>query len=239
MLSRDFQTAEEAIAGASDAYGYPIGYGASFICPHPSCGVYADHQWGKVVDLQVRPTSSSYTSREIAPGTKLFVALCAACFEEVVFLDGKMIAPSSGQAPAPNTDMPPEIIEDYIEAGKVLPLSPRGAAALLRLVVQKLLPIIGAKEGDINRMIGELVAKGTIGPAIQQALDSVRVIGNEAVHPGVMDLKDDFQTATSLFKLVNFIVEKAISEPKAVAEIFAGLPANKLAGIVDRDNSKP
>ncbi|WP_267433829.1 DUF4145 domain-containing protein [Sphingomonas sp. GM_Shp_1] len=130
------------------------------------------------------------------------------------------------------------MVDDYEEARQVLPLSPRGAAALLRLIVQKLLPIIGAKEDDINRMIGELVEKGTISTAIQQALDSVRVIGNEAVHPGTMDLKDDQNTAVSLFRLINFIVEKAISEPKEVAAIFQGLPPGKLAGIANRDKPK-
>ncbi|KQM23137.1 hypothetical protein ASE73_02620 [Sphingomonas sp. Leaf24] len=149
-----------------------------------------------------------------------------------------MILPAVSQAPAPSPDLPSELAEDFEEARSILPLSPRGAAALLRLIVQKLLPLIGAQEDDINKMIGELVRKGTISSAIQQALDSVRVIGNEAVHPGVMDLKDDQNTAVSLFKLVNFIVEKAITEPKEVAAIFAGLPPSKLAGIANRDKAK-
>lgn len=51
-----------------------------------------------------------------------------------------------------------------------------------------------------------------ISPALQQALDSVRVIGNEAVHPGTMDLRDDVFTVLSLFGLVNFIVQKAITD---------------------------
>jgi len=44
----------------------------------------------------------------------------------------------------------------------------------------------------------------------------VRVIGNEAVHPGKLDLKDDRDTATRLFKLVNIIAEQMISNPKHV-----------------------
>lgn len=134
--------------------------------------------------------------------------------------------------------MPAEIVSDYLEAGQILSRSPRGAAALLRLAIQKLCPLLGATKKDINAAIGELVSQGTITTSIQQALDSVRVIGNEAVHPGQMDLKDDADTAASLFRLLNFIVEKAITEPKQVASIFAGLPPSKLAAIAERDAQK-
>ncbi|WP_324695493.1 DUF4145 domain-containing protein [Novosphingobium sp. RL4] len=133
--------------------------------------------------------------------------------------------------------MPVEVLEDFEEARRIHALSPRGAAALLRLVVQKLCPILGSDKKDINPAIGELVEKGIITGALQQALDSVRVIGNEAVHPGELNLKDDAVTVHSLFKLINFIIEKAITEPKAIDAIYQSLPAGKLAGIAARDKS--
>ncbi len=88
---------------------------------------------------------------------------------------------------------------------------------------------------DLNADIGELVAKG-LSPAVQQALDSVRVIGNESVHPGVMDLRDDLETATALFSLVNAIAESLISIPKRAKEIFESLPEPKRQGIEQRDS---
>jgi len=63
----------------------------------------------------------------------------------------------------------------------------------------------------------------------------VRVIGNEAVHPGVIDLKDDRDTANKLFKLVKFIAEKMITEPREIEELYNSLPEDKLKGIKDRD----
>ena len=181
---------------------------------------------------------NSFGSRSTSDTPTVCLALCTACNRETVFVEKKVVYPEASEAPAPAPDMPKEIVGDFIEARSIYSRSPRGAAALLRLAIQKLCPILGSSGGDINRAIGELVAAGTIPPAVQQALDSVRVIGNEAVHPGTMDLQDDRATAKALFGLVNFIVEKAITDPKLIGEIYGSLPPAKLAGIAARDGAK-
>lgn len=63
----------------------------------------------------------------------------------------------------------------------------------------------------------------------------MRVIRNDAVHPGTIDLRDDLETVNKLFRLVNFIAYKTITEPAEVDAIYNGLPADKLAGIARRD----
>jgi hypothetical protein len=70
---------------------------------------------------------------------------------------------------------------------------------------------------------------------VQQSLDIVRVVGNEAVHPGTMDLKDDTAIATRLFELVNAIADQMISHPKAVDEMYSKLPPEKRKAIEARD----
>ncbi|MGP8441916.1 DUF4145 domain-containing protein [Burkholderia vietnamiensis] len=123
---------------------------------------------------------------------------------------------------------------DVEEARLIASQSPRGAAALLRLVIEKLVIELGAQGKDINAMIGDLVAKGL--PArVQQALDSVRVIGNNAVHAGKMDKEDVEATVIQLFGLVNIIVEQQITQPKKVAELFGALPEGARIGIEKRD----
>lgn len=113
-------------------------------------------------------------------------------------------------------------------------LSPRGAAALLRLAIQKLCAHLGAGGKNINDDIGNLVKKG-LPVKIQQALDIVRVTGNEAVHPGELDLKDDVETVESLFRLTNIIAQEMISNPKDIDELYSKLPSSKLDGIKKRD----
>jgi hypothetical protein len=93
---------------------------------------------------------------------------------------------------------------------------------------------LGEDGKNINNDIKSLVAKG-LPNKVQEALDSVRVIGNDAVHPGTLDLNDNREIAAKLFKLVNFIATKMISEPKEIDELYSSLPADKLKGIEDRD----
>ena len=70
---------------------------------------------------------------------------------------------------------------------------------------------------------------------LQQALDSVRVIGNHAVHPGVIDLNDKPEIAKSLFSFINIICEYFISQPKKINDVFQSLPLKDIQNIKNRD----
>ena len=163
-----------------------------------------------------------------------YISICHACQMPSVWFSQKLVYPEKGMQILPNEDMPAEIAQDFKEAATILNASPRGACALLRLCIQKLCKVLGESGNDINADIGKLVAKG-LNPNIQRALDVVRVIGNESVHPGSLDLKDDTQTASSLMKIVNIIVEQLISQPKIIGGLFDSLPENKREGIKRRD----
>jgi hypothetical protein len=65
----------------------------------------------------------------------------------------------------------------------------------------------------------------------------LRVIGNEAVHPGQIDLKDDKTTALKLFDLVNIIVQALITTPNQINSMFDSLPPNALDGIQKRNGN--
>jgi hypothetical protein len=54
-----------------------------------------------------------------------------------------------------------------------------------------------------------------------------------------MDLKDDQETATSLFELVNIIADVMITEKKRIQQMYNSLPQASLDAITDRDRPKP
>jgi hypothetical protein len=164
----------------------------------------------------------------------LFISRCFNCKDIALWIHDRLIYPQQGEAPPANPDMPEDIRRDYDEASTILDPSPRGAAALIRLGIQKLCKELGQSGNNINDDIGALVKSG-LDPRVQQALDAVRVIGNSAVHPGQIDLRDDRATAETLFRLLNLIVDKTISEPKHVAEVYASLPDGAVKAIEKRD----
>lgn len=168
--------------------------------------------------------------------TNLNVSVCDQCDEIAIWVAGRMLWPQNMSAPDPNEDLPEDIVADYREAGVIFTTSPRGAAALLRLCVQKLCRTLLGSDATktIDQDIAILVSRG-LDKKIVQALDIVRVIGNEAVHPGTMDLKDDTATAEELFALINIIADSMISRPKRLDELYARLPPEKVRGIEQRN----
>lgn len=67
-------------------------------------------------------------------------------------------------------------------------------------------------------------------------LDSVRVIGNNAVHPGQIDIKDNKELALSLLSFINLIVDNRITQPKKILDIYNLLPDSYRNSIERRDN---
>lgn len=205
----------------------------SFTCPH--CGVYArQFKWGYTLQ---EPTNFYFSETALHDErAALVLARCEHCHETTVWVSGAQVAPNTGSAPLPNPDMPENVRLDYEEAAKIYTQSPRGAAALLRLAVQKLMVHLGEPGKRIDDDIKSLVQKGLNG-IIQQALDIVRVTGNNAVHPGMLEA-DDANVAQQLFPLINLIVESQISMPARVQEMYGQLPKGALAAIAKRDGQQ-
>lgn len=173
------------------------------------------------------------------PFYNIYISHCTNvnCKKYCLWINGSMVDPDMEGVPYPNDDLSQEIQDDYMEARSVLSRSPRGSAALLRLAIQKLCKQLGEIGRDINTDIANLVKKG-LRPSIQKALDIVRVTGNESVHPGVLDMKDNREVALKLFELTNLIAEVMISEPKRVDELYEKVvPEGKKKAISERDGN--
>jgi hypothetical protein len=196
----------------------------AFHCPY--CLAYAKQRWSGIYlkDLAEHLGNS-------------MMAICSHCSEITIWVSGQLVYPDATGIAPPNPDLPETIQADYKEAANIVNRSPRGAAALLRLCIQKLCQQLGEPGRNINDDIASLVKKG-LNSKIQKALDVVRVVGNNAVHPGELDLKDDKETAVQLFRLINLIAEKMITEPKEIDGVYDALvPESAKDQIKKRDGN--
>jgi hypothetical protein len=166
---------------------------------------------------------------------------CMHCGNSLIWLEGKRIYPLTSAGPAPDADMPVDVRADYVEAQVVAPLSPRGAAALLRLAIDKLTAGLYPDKArtPLNDRIGWMDKQGYIGDDIQQMLDAGRVIGNHAVHPGELDLQATPELVESLFWVTNELVEDLIAKPERRKAIYDSLPEADRQRIERRDGRVP
>lgn len=194
---------------------------------------WIDKMLSGFVFLEAR-NDNEYLRNEV---NNLHLSKCYNCKKISVWVSSRLLFPREKAAVSPNQDLPDNIIADFEEAREIIDASPRGAAALLRLCIQKLCEHLGEKGKNIDHDIGSLVKKG-LNPLVQQSLDIVRVIGNEAVHPGVIDFKDDRDTAIRMLELVNAIADQMISYPKSVQSMYEKLPESKRQAIQKRDGKE-
>lgn len=163
---------------------------------------------------------------------------CFSCGSLSIWRADELIYPLNHVAIEPNEGMPADVKADFLEANEIVDKSPRGAAALLRLCIQKLMVHLSEKGKNINDDIASLVQKG-LDSRIQKALDVVRVVGNSAVHPGQIDFNDDKTIATKLFGLVNVIVESQITQRRHIEEMYQDIvPDSVKEQIEKRDAPK-
>lgn len=219
----------------------------NFTCP--ICGVYAHQIWQEILHETYDPNINiTGLNRTLSSGLEiplpnsisrksgsLYVSCCQHCNQTSLWLNEKLIYPAVSIIPSPNDDMPKNIAEIYNEAASIYSLSPRSSTALLRLALQMLLKELGEKGDNINNDIGNLVKKG-LPEIVQQAADTIRYIGNQAVHPGEIDFNDNDDTAKTLFEIMNWIVYYMITVPNSINNMYNTLPPSIKDQIDKRDH---
>jgi hypothetical protein len=83
-----------------------------------------------------------------------------------------------------------EASEDFEEAAAILNKSPRGAAALIRICIQNMMPLMKETGKNLDENISSLVRKG-VEVEIQQAMDVLQVIRRNPGHESDVDLRDE------------------------------------------------
>jgi len=204
----------------------------------PICNAYAHQTWDS-------PNCYIGTTRQsVLVGRQkdtLYTSKCNRCKRKSLWLynsgteKSKLILPEKSNVPPPNEDMSDEIKEIYEEAASIVQISPRGSAALLRLCIQMLMIQLGESGKNINDDIANLVTKG-LSPKVKNALDIVRVVGNNAVHPGHIIFDDKSDIALKLFTLLNRIAYDMITHPNEIDEDFKSIiPPSTKQAIAKRD----
>lgn len=197
---------------------------SSWSCPN--CSVYAAQTW--------RPLYRGFNNlMQLVEFEPFAVSHCDNCRYEFVWRGDRIIDPPIMSAEGPHPDLPSPARETYMEAAAVFDASPRAAAALMRLALEELCGTLG-ESGKLNDSIKHLVRRG-LRTEVQQALDVVRVVGNNAIHPGTIDLTDDRDRAAAMFSLVNAIVEDLITRPRQIEGLYGDLPETIRAEIERRD----
>ena len=236
---------------------------SKFQCPH--CGVVAQQHWFDNYELantvfklynhiyfDFRAKIKSYDQRTIEQflnivkqkfpndinsfiPNSLSIALCQSCDKYSLWINEDIVYPRKISIEPPNEDLNEEIKAIYNEASKIFIDSPRGATAMLRLALQLLLKQLGKEGKNINNDIKELVEDG-LSPKIQKALDLLRVVGNNAVHPGQINLTDNKDVALKLFKILNIIANEMITKPKEIEALYEDvIPEETKEHINNRD----
>ncbi len=200
------------------------------------CGIYANHDWKNLFLAERLDYGNEWKPISIS-------SQCDHCKRYALWIPSEggewhMVYPRKMLSPLAHSDMPGLVKALYEEARSISDQSPRAAAALLRCALERLTEHLGEKDGSLYARIGNLAQKG-LPKMVLKALDIVRITANEGgSHCGEIDLtgKDGKEVVDKLFLLVNFIVEKTITEPKEVTMMFLDLPESKKDGVRNRDN---
>lgn len=189
-----------------------------FKCPH--CGCFSAMQY-KSIYFEDDPKYIIDGNKR--KENKISVARCIKCGGKIVWTTSGYVYPDFIPEPA-NEEMPVTVKHLYNEAGLVFRKSPRAACALLRLAVDLLCRELGEKGKTIDDNIGVLAQKG-LDMDIIKSMDVLRIVGNNAVHPGMIDLNiDNEYVAMQLMHLLNIIVQRLIADKAFVNTMFSKLP---------------
>lgn len=206
---------------------------AAFHCP--ACGVYAHQEFVgavRTVGASYGPYRGGLTQLE-----KYTISICSHCKTPAIWYEERLVHPSFGSAPTPHPDMPEDVAADYEEARAVADSSPRSAAAILRLALQKLCVALGQPGRKLDDDIAALVKAG-LDARVQKALDILRISGNNAIHPGELDLRDNSVLVSKLFSLLNTVVQAMITQPREIGSLWDEMPEGARDATTRRDRRK-
>ena len=201
--------------------------------------MFAHQTWinnlrGELVNV-VTLNSPNNPSEKLSPSDLFAASKCTYCNKWSIWIEESLVYPAQIIVEDPNDDMPDEVKELYIESAQVLPASPRAAAVLLRLGLQILLGAVGGDGKNINDDIKKIVALG-VDRETQEALDILRIFGNNGGHPGEINLNENPDLVYKMYGLMNRVTDRLITWKNHIDELFESLPEGVKDQIKSRDS---
>ncbi|WP_194192678.1 DUF4145 domain-containing protein [Clostridium chrysemydis] len=203
---------------------------ANFICSY--CKINSETKWLSYSLLKINQGKSYYklldnkfnisfnnsiTKSLRTPLKSIDISICENCNNVAIWLDHTLIYPKTLLTEKPIANMPIDIKNIYLEASKIVELSPSSAGALLRLALQNLITYLGYTD-DLDNCIHKLVKKG-LDESILAVLESIKVIGNNPIKPGEINLSEKKSDVLILFNVLNYLVKILIKKNKSFLKI--------------------
>ena len=135
----------------------------------------------------------------------LYISNCHSCNGFSLWVGGLLVFPT-------RIDKTLELVEeDLEEAAAILNKFPRGAAALMRVCIQKLVPLLEDNGKELNQRVSSLVRKG-LEMEIQQAMDVLQVLRSDPVQLSQLELQADRETALRFLDSSKAVLERRMSQ---------------------------
>ena len=98
------------------------------------------------------------------------------------------------------SEVPDGFADDYMDALRILHVSPRGSAALSRALMERILvEKAGAKGANLKQDIEAVVQSKVLPSLLSEKLHSLRIAGNSALHQGTSENVSGNRVSVNLF----------------------------------------
>jgi len=135
----------------------------------------------------------------------LHISNCHRCNGFSLWVSGLLVFPTK-------MDKSPELAdEDVDEAAAILNKFPRGATALMRVCIQKLVPLLEENGKELNQRVSSLVRKG-LEMELQQAKEVLEVLRGDPLQLSQLESQASKETALRFLDSLKAVLERRSSQ---------------------------
>ena len=131
----------------------------------------------------------------------LHISNCHSCNGFSLWVSGLLVFPT-------RVDKTPELAEEDVEeAAAILNKFPRGATALMRVCIQKLVPLLEDNGKALNQRVSSLVRKG-LEMEMQQSMEVLQVLQSDPLQLSQLESEADKEIALRFIDSLQAVLER-------------------------------